>query len=126
MKCYHYLKMQKQIKIIQTNNGIACRIGDTIYVNKNIKEYNENLYNAILEHELSHSSSYNLKDIKIDLINPHIKNMKFQYYKFILTHPSSWTEFIPFSINEGSFVLNPTMLGLWVFALVIIGGLFFI
>ena len=96
-------------KITEVNHGIACRIGDKIYVNNKLKKYNPYLYSSIILHEISHTSGFSLNDIAIDLNNKHLKGMKKEYWKFVLTHPSSWTEFFPFWFYGGKFVLNPLL-----------------
>jgi len=96
-----------QVKFI--NHGIACRIGDTIYLNKELLYYNMKLAAAILRHEKNHSSSYKLSDIKQDLSIKELKDMKGEYLSFVLTNPSSWTEFLPVCSYEGNLVWNPTL-----------------
>jgi len=105
------------MKIIAINHGISCRIGENIYYNKKLKKYPE-LLKAILKHENRHTSGFTLKDIKMDLKNKELIPVKKQYYKFILEHPSSWTEFLPFGIYRHTIVFNPLMIFMW---LVLVG-----
>lgn len=75
------------IKWIST--GIAYRDGNTVYLNKVLREDKE-VYDIVLKHELGHSEEgYSLKDAMIDTeINP-----KLIY--FCLKHPSTWASLIP-------------------------------
>jgi hypothetical protein len=102
------------------NYGIACRIGNRIYINSKMKDYPE-LYEKVLQHELEHSSGYNKKDIYMDLDNKHLNGLKKQYYSFILKNPSSWVEFFPGWFYEGRFVLAPLTALLWGFTFIMIG-----
>lgn len=111
--------MNNNIKIKEIDYGIACRIGNIIYVNKNLKE-NKELYESIIKHERSHSNSFNMTDITLDLVNSHLHGLKWQYYMFLLTHPSTWSEFLPIGYYDKKFVFNPIITGFYL----IIGGLF--
>lgn len=93
-----------EIKLI--NYGIACRIGNKIYINENLKQ-NPLLFTTILSHELEHSNSIKLKDVLMDLNNTHLKSVKSQYYNFIIRNPKTWVEFLPGWFYEGKFVWNP-------------------
>ena len=122
MICCQSLKMPK-IKIKQVPFGIASRSGNTIYVHKDLKAYDNKLYVALIVHERLHSEGYSRNDIYMDLANRQLTGVKFKYYMFVLTHPSCLTELLPFWCYEGIWQFNPTMLGFWVFALVIGAGL---
>lgn len=113
-------KMNSEISVKNINYGIACRIGNRIYINKKLRKYPK-LYKAIFNHELDHSSGYTKKDIVMDLHNNHISELKYQYYEFILSHPSSWVELLPGWFYEGRFVLAPLTTALWGFAIIISG-----
>lgn len=101
------------------NHGIACRIGDDIYINKRLLDY-PNLFKRILLHEKAHSSSFNRDDLILDLDNSHLEGVKREYYNFILTHPSSWTEFLPFGFYEKRFIINPLISMFWAFGIFLI------
>ena len=106
------------IHVKEIDYGIACRIGNNIYINKDLKIFDIYLYSTILHHEFCHSDSLTWKDIKMDLTNSHLKKFKKQYYKFILTHPKSWTEFLPFGIYDKKIIIK-TLLSLFY---LILGG----
>lgn len=109
------------VEIKHIKHGIACRIGNNIYMNENLKKYPK-LYDKIIEHEKAHSEGFETKDILIDLNNKHLSEVKREYYKFIITHPSSWTEYLPFGFYDNHFVLNPILSVFWIISL--IGGYF--
>ena len=109
----------KKLSVKQINYGIACRIGDTIYINEKIKSYSEELYKAILSHELEHTSGWSWKDLAIDIDINQLKGLKKRYYGFILSNPGSWIEFLPLAKYDNRYVWNPLILGAWI----IIGGL---
>jgi hypothetical protein len=110
------------------NYGIACRIGNIIYYNRNLKKYPE-LLKAILEHEKEHSYNFNYNDVILDFRGKHLKCHKKEYYKFILTHPKSLTEFLPVCIynekNVCKLVYSPTMIFVWLFIIAWIGVLIY-
>ena len=101
------------VKIIYRNKGIACRIGNTIYVHKDLPGFDIALFSQIIKHELEHTPGLTKKDIMMDLSNTHLEGMKAKYYAFILTHPSSWTELLPFDWIDRKIIINPLILGLW-------------
>lgn len=109
------------MRIIKTNYGIASRTGNTIFINKELDKY-PNLKQAILTHELSHTSGWSWHDFKIDLTNKHLKEVDGDYYKFILTHPKSWTEFLPINIYKGNISFNLTLI-IFYSIFLILGGL---
>lgn len=93
--------------------GIACRIGNTIYLNKNLLDY-PILCKAILKHEYAHSPKINLNDFVIDLKGKHLNSVKKQYYKFILKNPKALLQFIPIGIYKGKLVIDPMISILWI------------
>lgn len=105
------------MKVKYIDYGIACRIADTIYLNKNLKKYPE-LHNAILKHEKEHSSGFVLKDLVIDIKGKYLNSVKGQYYKFILKHPKSLTTFIPGWFYEGKFSFDPLIFIMWILVII--------
>ncbi len=114
--------MKNSLQIKEINHGIACRIGNTIYYNKSLKQYPE-LFKAILEHEKKHTEGFSMSDVFLDLKNEEIAKFKRQYYRFILQNPSSLTEFLPCWKYEEKLVWNPSIAILWG---VLLGGLWLI
>ena len=109
-----------EIEII--NYGIACRVGNKILVNKHLFK-NRPLANAIIKHEMGHSKFFSIKDIFHDLRIKNIDGLRNDYYRFIITHPSSWTEFLPFWRHKGKLFVNVTLLGFYGIVLAIMGGI---
>lgn len=93
-------------------HGIACRINDRIYLHRDLKHYPA-LQRAIIKHEKEHTDGFTKKDIIMDFKGLYLKDVKKDYYRFIFTHPSSWTMFLPIAIYEKRLVLDPIMMGVW-------------
>lgn len=113
----------KKPKIKWIDYGVACRIDDTIYINKELKKRKQ-LCRKIIEHEKDHTSGLSGHDIRIDLFNKHLNGNRAEYYSFIMTTPSSWVEFLPFGFYEGRFAFNPFMAAFWLFTIILLWGLF--
>jgi len=107
-----------KIKVKYINHGIACRIGNKIFINKLLTEY-PLLYKSILKHENSHTSGFLFEDIILDLEGRELQGLKKEYYKFVISNPSSWTEFLPFWWYEGKFVFNPMISFIYLFSLLL-------
>lgn len=105
--------MKKEIKYIPY--GIACRVGNTIYLNNKLKSYRK-LQMAILKHESNHTEGFTARDIFLDLEIKELKDVKRDYYKFILQNPSSWIEFLPFKKYGGTVLFNLPIFFLWIMA----------
>ena len=103
------------------NHGIGFRVGNKIYLNRKLKNY-QTLHDAVLEHEKKHTGKSNIKDIKLDIKNKEIKNQKGPYYKFMLRHPSSLTTLIPLIKIKGKWTLDKGIGFIWIFA-IFMGGL---
>ncbi len=101
------------MQVKEINHGVACRIGNTIYLNKNLVRYPK-LREAIMKHEEAHTNSFNLKDIKLDLGGIYLKRVKKQYYQFILENPRAMSHFSPIWMYEGKFVIDPIMSAVWI------------
>ncbi len=110
----------KHIKIEYTNYGIACRIGNTIIVNRALRERPE-LFEAIIRHEVEHTHRLALKDLILDLRIKQLGPFRKEYWKFVLTHPSSWTEFLPIGFYKGKILINPIILGFYGLVSLIVG-----
>lgn len=102
------------MNVIEINKGIACRVKDTIYVNKELQHYPE-LRKVILDHEKNHTESFTMRDIFLDLDIKELKGMKKQYYTFILKNPSSWIEFLPLKKYGNTVLFNLPIALIWLF-----------
>ena len=109
------------MKIIKSEWGVASRIGETIYINKRITG---RLYNQLIKHEKKHTSNYSIKDIMLDINNKELKGVKKEYWKFILTNPSSWTLFLPLTYSNKKMYIDPIMCFIWLLCLFAISYLF--
>jgi len=110
------------IEINEIDYGIACRIGNDIYINKNLLKYPE-LYSKIIEHEYSHSSGFTFNDLKMDLSNNHLKGLRKQYFSFIFAHPKAFIEFLPGWWYNNLFIINPSVLLVYGAILTLFGGI---
>lgn len=106
------------MKIKYIDYAVAFRLKDKIYMNKHLKKYPE-LFNAILNHEKKHSNDFIWNDIVLDLNNRDLKGFKKEYYLFILKHPRSLYQFLPFMTVDDVFTLDVIMLSLWLLLLLV-------
>lgn len=100
----------------EINYGIASRIGSTVYLHKGLRKYPE-LREALIQHELGHSSGYTKKDLLDDFGIKELRSHKKDYYNFILNTPSSWSEYLPVCRYEGQWIISPTLALYWLFAI---------
>lgn len=100
------------ISIIKIDYAIAFRIGDKIYLNKNLDNY-PNLKKAIMKHEFEHTDGFGLSDILTDLNGKHLKKVKREYYKFLLKEKKAWYQIIPILKVDGKWSLDLITLVLW-------------
>jgi hypothetical protein len=82
------------LKVNLVSYGIATRVGNEIYLNKDLLDYPV-LKNAILSHERKHTDSFSLKDLYLDVTGAELDQVKKDYWKFVFTHPSSLVQFLP-------------------------------
>ncbi len=106
------------MRIKQINYGTGNRVGDTIYINKDLKKY-PGLYEAVLNHEKKHTGSFELHDLSLDLINEDIKNVRGSWTRFILTHPRSWINFFPIMKLEEDWTFDLSILFVWILMIII-------
>jgi len=81
-------------KINYSRNTIGCRIGGEIFVHPELYKYPE-LYQAVVAHEKKHTDGVGLKDVRLDIFNNDLKDVKKEFYKFILTHPRTLLGWLP-------------------------------
>ncbi len=83
-----------EIPIYYVKKGIANNFGDRIEIHEKLKRPEwEGLYESILKHELSHTNTtFSMRDLMLDTKPTKPRKM----WKFILTTPSSWWQFLPF------------------------------
>ena len=103
------------MKIVYINYGIGNRVGNTIFLKKFPK-----LEKAIINHEKNHSSCWTFRDFVMDLYIKELKEVKKEYYKFLLTTPSSWLNFFPFIKLGGKWAFDLSLFLVWMMCLLII------
>lgn len=108
----------KKLKMVEIDNNIAYRIGDTIYYNKNLRKY-PGWYEQILDHECRHSGKTTLNDFKMDFFEgDFIKTIA-----FCLRHPKAFTYFSPISYVNKELAVDVNLLinyGIIIILLIII------
>ena len=57
----------------------------------------------------------------MDLQNEEIKPFKKEYYKFVISNPSSLTELLPCAFYDGRLVFNPLVSMLWMITIGVTG-----
>lgn len=99
--------------------GLANNYGDYIELNENLKKYPE-LHDFVLNHELGHTDKYfSWQDLKHDL-NPSTSHHN-KLIQFILRHPSTWTQFLPFYYSRSKgFVYDLNLIIVYTIFLIII------
>lgn len=88
-----------------------------IYINKNLKQYNKNLFKRILNHEEAHAMGhYGFKDFALDF---HNDISQIELLNFCLKHPSGFAQYCPIIKTKGIWFYS------WLSALKLIftGGL---
>ena len=105
-----------EVKYIKSGTG--NRVGNTIYLNEELKLYPE-LHNAILCHEKKHTGGFTWWDLKLDLTNKELKNLKKEYYSFILNHPRALLNFFPIMKLNKQWTYDLSLIFLWTFVVVI-------
>lgn len=102
--------------IREIDYAIAFTSGQgNVYINKYLKEYNKELYDKILKHELSHDTgSYNVHDLEEDMSIDFMPLS--EKIKFCMKYPKGFLYLSPILITEDEIVIN----GLGIFKLITI------
>jgi hypothetical protein len=110
--------MKNKHDIRENEYIVGCRIGETIYINPNLRELKYlALRERILDHEKRHSSGLETHDLFMDLFNDELKGLKKEYWGFVLSHPKTWVSFLPFTRIDGRWSLDVGLLMIWILAL---------
>ena len=96
------------LTIKEIDKGIAFRLGDTIYLHKNLKNYPE-LRKVLLNHELLHTNGYAFNDFKLDSFGTDLSSVKKDYYKFMFTNKGAWKQLLPFLFIDGKIQIDYTL-----------------
>ena len=105
--------------------GMAFRIKDTVYLNKNLNKYPK-LYKAILEHEKEHTDNFSFRDVMIDVTGKHLSKVKKDYYMFFVRHPQALAQFLPLLKVNNKWSIDPVMFFLWGYIIIFILATMFI
>lgn len=103
-------------KINYSKNTVGCTVGGEIFIHPELYKYSE-LYKAIINHEKKHSSGMELRDVKLDLFNDDLKDVKKEYYKFILIHPRTLLGFLPLTKVGKNWAFDLQLFVLWAIGL---------
>ena len=113
-------------KIIYISHSVAWTDGKgIIYVNRNLKKYNKNLYDRILKHECQHTmGAYDTKDLALDYKND---ISQWKLFKFCLAYPAGFAQYLPIiKVNNIIFYSWLSLLKIAIILLVIGGVIYFI
>lgn len=107
------------MRIEYVSHGLGNNFGDSIELNKHLLEYPE-IHDVILKHELSHTDKFfSLKDLKLDLTQSDINS--FDIFKFMIRHPLSFTQLLPFYwTRKHGFVYDLNLILIYLFLVGII------
>jgi hypothetical protein len=94
-------QIKPQLNIVYRNWGISDKFNDgTIELNKHLDKYPK-LKRSILAHELNHTNrpGFTRKDFIHDISSPDKIDM-FALMTFVIKHPRSWIQFLPFYYHK--------------------------
>ena len=100
------------MKVIEINYGTGNRVGEVIYINKDLKKY-PGLYEAVLEHEKKHTGTFKWSDVVLDLFNEDIRLKKKDWLRFLRNHPKSWINFFPLIRLGGVWTFDLSIFLVW-------------
>ncbi len=95
-------------KIEYVEWGLGNRIDDVIELNSKLKECPE-LHDLVLNHELRHFSGERFVDFD--------QGWNWKLFWFVLAHPKTWVQFLPFWIRGKTILYDLPLLLLWLFAI---------
>jgi len=107
------------MEIIYTDWGIANCFSKGnerwIELNKDLKNYPE-LHDSVLRHELEHFNSEN-KNLDFAIDFKEANKFNWELTKFMLKHPKSLTQLIPFVVNKKGFFPDYFMILVYITAM---------
>jgi len=113
------------MKVKYISWGTGMKIGNTIYLNQKLKKL-PRLHNAIMEHELKHSSSWSGKDMLLDLTDFESLSFKKDYWKFMFTNPRAWFSLSPIVRMNKRWSIDITLMIFYLIMGGVIGCLYFV
>jgi hypothetical protein len=112
--------MKKQ-KVIYVKSGLANFYPDRIEINESLKS-NKKLRDYIVKHELGHKESF---DLMHEFKSIDLKIMP-SLFKFIITHPSTYIDFLPIQYKDKQLVYDLNLLILYTISLLLLGTTFLV
>lgn len=110
------------MNIEYVSHSLGNRFKDTIELNENLIKYPK-LHRAILDHELKHTDKlFSKNDFSLDFSESKVNQLELM--KFMLRHPKSFYQFIPFYWTKKHgfvFDINQTLLYLGLLACIGVG-----
>ena len=106
------------LTIKEIDKGMAFRLGDVIYLHKNLKNY-PLLRKVLINHELKHTDKYTFNDFKLDSIGTDLSLVKSDYYKFLFTNKGAWKQLLPYLVIDGKFHIDLTLTILYFAAIIL-------
>lgn len=101
------------MKIKYINFGTGNRVGDTIYLYKELKKY-PHLHEAVLAHEKRHTGRFSMFDFKLDLRNRELSKVKNEWSRFVITHPKTWINYSPVVKLGGQWTVDISLSIIWI------------
>jgi hypothetical protein len=113
------------MKVVYVNHSLGNNFGDSIELNKHLKKY-PNLHDSILKHESEHTNSFfSWRDFKLDITESRT-NQK-DLIMFMLKHPLSFVQFIPFYwTRKHGFVYDLNLIFIYLFISMFVWLTFFV
>lgn len=105
------------LKIKYSDRVVGTRIGNTIYLHPKLALYPE-LERRVLLHEINHSDNFSNHDLLHDLRNKELKGKKLDFYRFILSHPKTLTNFLPLNSIDGKRTIAIPETILWILTII--------
>jgi hypothetical protein len=108
------------MEIRYVDRALANNFGDYIEINENLKLYPE-LHDALLGHELAHSSSqgFTKKDFLLDISSTNVSYWKL--FKFMVKYPKSFLQFAPVYKQGKTLFYDINMCIVWGILFVTVG-----
>ena len=107
------------MKVEYTSLGLANRYSDKVEINVALKN-NKKLRDYVIKHELSHVDKFDIGhdfDIRVPFLS---------LSWFILSHPSTWIDFLPIQFRKGMLIYDFNLILLYLGILGLILSLKFI
>ncbi len=108
------------LKVIYIDHSIAYRIGNTIYINKDLFKYPK-FAKKVLKHETEHTGKFTKHDFYIDVRDGNL----WDNLKFIVRHPKALRQVIPFGKAEGVWYYDLTYIIQYIILIILITLLIF-